>query len=166
MKKIISNGKALPTVTIRRADEAVAFPLSKMVAQNIAQIHKDYGQRGVGIWQRGYSGCSLVHQIWTRTVFVLLLDGKVAGMIQCSNKYEVKGFYIATQYLGKGYGRLLFEYLICWLKEEEEKVEELELTSNPRMVPLYEHLGFKVISKVQVYWENVAFTEFRMKRHL
>jgi GNAT superfamily N-acetyltransferase len=165
MKKVISKGKALPPVSIRRADEAVAFPLSKMVAQNIAQIHKDYGQEGVSIWQRGYSGCSLVHQIRTRTVFVLLLDGKVAGMIQCSNKHEIKGFYIATQYIGKGYGRLLFEYLICWLKEEKG-IEEVELTSNPRMVPLYEHLGFRIVGEEQVYWEHVGFTEVRMKMHL
>lgn len=65
---------------------------------------------------------------------------------------RIEDVVIDTDYRGKGLGRKLMEDLIDIAKRE--KIEILNLTSNPKRIParkLYESLGF-TLSETGVFW--------------
>lgn len=64
-------------------------------------------------------------------------NGKLIGVLTMREPQHISGFFVRSDYQGKGFGRMLFEAM----KTDYEK-QEFTVNSSPYAVKIYEHLGF------------------------
>lgn len=68
-------------------------------------------------------------------------------LIQVAGDFgDLDFFYIAPQFIGKGYGQVLWMDLMSFCKERE--VHEIELVTSPQAVGFYEKMGAVVVGEV------------------
>jgi GNAT superfamily N-acetyltransferase len=69
------------------------------------------------------------------------------GLLQTEKGWELEFFYIGVQFIGKGYGRKLWESLLgeC----AKLGVKSFELVTSPEAEPFYEKMGAETICHVE-----------------
>jgi putative acetyltransferase len=100
--------------------------------------------------------------------FILRVDGQAAGCGGFKNEAgeyaEIKRLYVRPQYQGKGYGRLLLEYIeraalqrgICCLRLETGIFQ-------PAAIRLYEKCGFQRRAPFGAYTDDLLSVYFEKK---
>jgi GNAT superfamily N-acetyltransferase len=141
-----------------------AQEVSELIIKSIDFFHaKNYTNEELAIWKRGYSTSDLKNKIANKLSYILKVNNRIAGFIQFDNT-EIKGFYVKPKFIGKGFGRILLQYMLTEIKIRG--YYSIQLTSNKWTVGFYEKNGFKLIGKEIVYWENHPFSEYRMIKDL
>lgn len=97
----------------------------------------------------------------TLDYFVLKLDEKIIGFLECScvlDESELYEIAIKKEYQGKGYSKLLMDYFLSFCKDKKIKTIFLEVnTINNKAIALYEKFGFERYSvRKNYYGENDA----------
>jgi ribosomal protein S18 acetylase RimI-like enzyme len=73
------------------------------------------------------------------------VDEKLVGsitIIEREKDYELRGFYIATKYQGKGIGKKLWELALDFAKEKNITLDIY--AHNTKTIEIYKKWGFKV----------------------
>lgn len=81
--------------------------------------------------------------------YVLEDEGDIIGfyvVIQEAYLGEVEYFYIKPRYMGKGYGRIMWEHMIDLC--ESFGILEIELVTSPQAKEFYINMGVVVVSEV------------------
>lgn len=120
---------------------------------SIVRIHKAcvrtinarvYSQSPIRIWLGQISAKNVLKQFKSSEWIVLRCGHKIVGFAQCSisNKtlYQIN---IAPRYTGKGYGRILYEYIEKDFRKH--RVKSIILNATLNAVEFYKALGFKRI---------------------
>jgi len=151
-------------IEIRDAKDDDIPEINDLINHSIDFFHKEnYHEEAINIWKRGYSPNKLKEQISNRKSLVLEVSGEICGFAQFDMP-EIKGFYINPKFKGQGFGKILMEYMLAFLKKKEHK--QVELTSNKLALGFYQKMGFQLLNEEIVYWENYPFIEYRMVKIL
>jgi ribosomal protein S18 acetylase RimI-like enzyme len=94
------------------------------------------------------------------TLLVLISSGEIRGTGFIDGS-EMGGVYVHPQHQGKGYGTRL----VLRLMEiaSEKKLPSIWLDATPLAKPLYDKLGFTLLSPMQQYVENSQLDYFKME---
>lgn len=88
-------------------------------------------------------------QILSELVQVLEDEGAIVGFFYVMPNIEItelEFFYIAPQFIGKGYGEVLWQALMGFCRDRE--IAEIELVTSPQAVGFYERMGAQVVGEV------------------
>ena len=69
------------------------------------------------------------------------------GLNEMENIWELEFFYISQEYIGKGYGRKLWNSLVAECKKRG--ISEIQLVTSPQSAQFYEKMGAKVIGRTE-----------------
>lgn len=101
------------------------------------------------------------------TAYVLEEEGQLIGfyiVIQEGYLGEVEYFYIKPKYIGKGFGRILWNHMIevC----DFLGILELELITSPEAVDFYVKMGAVIVKHVpsQVDSRSIPMVRYKIKR--
>jgi len=75
---------------------------------------------------------------------------------------EMGGVYIHPDHQRKGYGRQIVEFLLS--RAQENKLERIWLDATPLAKPLYDKLGFSLISPMVQMVGDVRLNYFKMEK--
>jgi len=81
--------------------------------------------------------------------FILVENGSIIGFfsfIKSENETELEYFYIDPRYIGKGYGKKMWDSLKEYCKETG--IESFSLVTSPQAKGFYEKMGADVIDEV------------------
>lgn len=67
------------------------------------------------------------------------------GLNETENIWELEFFYISPEYIGKGYGRKLWDSLVAECKKRG--ISEFQMVTSPQSSQFYEKMGAKVIGQ-------------------
>ena len=96
-------------------------------------------------------------------VIVLKEEGQIRGTGFLTGE-EMGGVYVDPRHQGKGYGTAIIEYLIGVALANE--VKRIWLDATPIAKPLYERLGFQVVSPMTQMVGIVPLHYFKMEKFL
>ena len=127
---------------------------------------QNYSPQEIAVWQAGYSDEIIARFLKSKSQVFLLQAGKViCGTIQYDPTCrEIKGFYVHPNYQHRGFGTILFLYLLGQLKVAG--IKYIELSSNKFYRGFYEMFSFQVLQREIVVWGGLEFEEFRMCKTL
>ncbi len=77
---------------------------------------------------------------------------------------ELGGVYVHPDFQGRGFGTAIVEYLIAEARLRSQKY--IHLDSTPIAKPMYEKLGFSLVSPAVEMVGDVALNYFKMERYL
>ena len=83
-------------------------------------------------------------------VDVMEYEGKTIGfwgLREENRKWELDFFYITPEYIGKGYGRHLWNHLTDECKKRS--IHEFQLVTSPQSVLFYQKMGAVVVGQVE-----------------
>lgn len=103
-----------------------------------------------------YNFTSFLNRNEIYKIYGLFNENILLGMIATDDtKNSIKLFFVDSSYQGKGYGKLLVEYI---LKNNDN--EYITVNSSKYAVPIYEKLGFEIIEEEQKK-DGILFTPMR-----
>ena len=77
-------------------------------------------------------------------------DGPLAGMIEIRDGSHVALFFVRKEFQRCGTGRALFFHALNSIEQFFPLVSEITVNSSPFAVPVYEKIGFKSSSQMQI----------------
>ncbi|MBR4949240.1 MAG: ribosomal protein S18-alanine N-acetyltransferase [Clostridia bacterium] len=89
--------------------------------------------------------------------FALAKDGEeimgYCGIVDVSKEGNISTFAVREDYRGKGIGKMLFQHIISYAKEQKMEFITLEVRkTNAPAIKIYESLGFKVLGVRKDYY--------------
>ena len=88
-------------------------------------------------------------------VYVMENEKEIVGFWGLSNSdkdWELEFFYIAPEYIGKGWGQILWRHLVTKCKEQD--ILKFQLVTSPQSTRFYEKMGAIVITQVESLLEK------------
>lgn len=80
-----------------------------------------------------------------RKDLLFAMEGEeVVGVAVVNNINLIDGFFINKEYRGKGFGKLLMDYVCSFLKNKSDTAEVGVQTINKGAIKFYENCGFKI----------------------
>lgn len=67
------------------------------------------------------------------------------GLQKDKPNWQLEFFYVRAAFVGKGYGRNLWNELLAFCREE--KIGRFEFVTSPQAVPFYEKMGARVVGE-------------------
>lgn len=156
-----------PCLTIRQAFPGDAVKISAVINACIDVTHGvNYSPRQIQVWKDGYTPTEILNQFnEKRWVFLLESAKHICGTIQFDPRCnQIKGFYVHPSHQNRGFGTILFLYVLGLLKDVGN--QEVELSSNPFFKEYYERFAFKAIRSETVVWGGLRFKEYIMRKTL
>ncbi len=92
--------------------------------------------------------------------FIAHNDGQLAGVAALRDGSHVYHLFVASEYHGKGYGRILWEHLLQHARQEEG-LERLTVNSSTYAEQMYRHFGFEPTAEKQMM-HGLAFIPMQM----
>jgi len=97
-------------------------------------------------------------EIEQKASFVLEFDGQLIGYI-CGwflyEEFNLTNLAVATRFQGRGYGKVLVNYLIDYVRQQGFKSIFLEVREfNDAARKLYEKCGFQIAGRRKKYYKN------------
>ncbi len=129
-----------------------------------SEAYWQYSQEFMDIFKEKYSITAERLQLYRPRV--LEVEEKIIGFWggeKRNKKLELEYFYIAAEYIGKGYGKLLWQDLLSWCNMQG--ILEIELVTSNQAVPFYEKQGATVIGRVnsEIDGRPIPLLRYRMK---
>jgi N-acetylglutamate synthase-like GNAT family acetyltransferase len=143
-------------LSIRRAQLSDAEAISELVLRYYSPIQWE-------VFASYYSIEAVQKKIQTQDVFCGEIDGKLAGTVAMENAF-VLGFYTHNDFLGRGIGTQMMEYLEIYARSQG--IKELQLAASPVGVAYYLKHGWTSLDEEDFFYEGVLFRETRMKKTL
>jgi GNAT superfamily N-acetyltransferase len=153
------------------------FSIEKAVLEDIPQIvliHKKcvletnakfYSDDIVREWIHQISTENTREQFKNSQWFVIKIKNEVIGFFQISLKektlYQIN---ILSNYQGKGYGRLAYNFIERFFLSNN--VKEINLNSTLNALSFYKRLGFKELEKINFKLRGKKLKMFKMKKNL
>lgn len=140
---------------IRKAKPEDAKKISSLIRQTLEKVNiNDYPKPAINLLKKESSPKQIIESLKTRKIFVLTNQGKILGCIYINLKAgRVGGLYIDYQYLGKGYGSKLMQFIEKFARAK--KIKRITLHPTKTAFPFYKKLGYKVIK--EDFWEGPGF---------
>lgn len=126
---------------------------------------QDYTFEQVSIWgsqKRVEAGWQKSFE--NKMVWVAEEEKEILGFCELTDNGYIDRFYCAAKTIGKGVGTRLYQALELAARDKE--ILELSVAASITAKPFFLKLGFKVIHEQTVYLEDVAFTNFVMKKDI
>lgn len=82
------------------------------------------------------------HFIRQNPVYIAVVDEKIAaffGLKQNADDWELEYFYIAADYMRKGYGKRMWSYLTAWCRSHD--ITSFHFVTSPQATGFYEKMG-------------------------
>jgi len=103
-------------------------------------------------YMRTFSDYYNVTEAFVRQHLVYIMEetGKMLGfwgLCETENIWELEFFYISPEYIGKGYGRNLWNNLIA--ECNNRGIVEFQLVTSPQSAQFYEKMGAEIIGQVE-----------------
>lgn len=143
----------LMTSHITKANEALLAEIEVWLDAEEAVF-----QRALEAWEVDYEGDRPVRGFrcnWNSTkkgwregrseIYVLINDGKAVGFLDGTDILEIK-----PDLRGRGYGRILAEFMIQTAREQGRSVIKIEIAP-PSAEPFWRHMGFAVVEQREGY---------------
>jgi putative acetyltransferase len=155
------------------------FKIRKVTAKDISAIvklHKKivtktnglyYNRDVIKEWLAQITSENVAQQLRVKSTlwYVLEANNKIIGFCQFSlTKEVIYQLNIDTEFQGKGFGKMLYEFMEKRFRKSEATEIELNATNNART--FYEKLGFKTIKQIQFRQANTQVKMFEMKKSL
>ena len=89
------------------------------------------------------------------TRIAAVLDGRVVGVVQCyvqEERMHIMRFGVRSDFRGKGVGRALIEFVADLARSKGFRCLDVYTIKETGSVPIYEALGFKVLSEEEAKW--------------
>jgi len=83
-------------------------------------------------------------------VFNIEIDDKIVGfsvLEEKSDVFEIEHMWVLPEHIGKGYGKILFEYAKALALKHKGK--KLRVTSDPNAAGFYQKMGMKQIGEIE-----------------
>ena len=150
------------TLQIQAATPADATAISALVLRNAQDsLRPVYTAEQWAVFIQYYAQEAVEEKIRHQEVFVAFDGGRLAGTIALEDSF-VLGFYTDTDYLGRGVGTALLQYLER--HASAKGLTELELAASPVAVGFYAQRGWEVVGEEWFVYKGVRFWETRMRR--
>ncbi len=141
---------ALPTESATLTDLALS-----------SEAYWEFGQEFLDIFKEQYSLTE--KYIETNNVLVLEDSSNILGFFSLETSDNILNhFYISKSFIGSGYGRLMWDFLISYC--EDEAINTFSLVATPEVVGFYTKLGAKIVrtGKSTINNRKVYFLEYKL----
>jgi GNAT superfamily N-acetyltransferase len=81
--------------------------------------------------------------------FIAKYDSEIIGLLEIKNNDHISLFFIKKEFHGKGIGRILFEYYLRILKQNNYDIKIVSVNSSIFAENIYSKLGFRKINEIQ-----------------
>jgi GNAT superfamily N-acetyltransferase len=125
-------------INYRRARATECTLLSQLAYDS--EAYWKYSEEFLDIFKKEYA----VTEKYINENIVLIAENRTGiigyySLIRHKNAAELEYFYISTQYIGKGFGRKLWNHLISQCRKEG--ITEFDFVTSPQAVKFYEKMG-------------------------
>lgn len=130
----------------RRAHTSESTLLSQLAYDS--EAYWKYSEEFLDIFKKEYAVTE--KYIEENIVYVLEnTNGIIAyySLVRHNNSTEMDFFYVSTQYIGKGFGRKLWNHLISQCRKEG--ITEFDFVTSPQAVNFYEKMGAAQVGEVR-----------------
>lgn len=149
---------------IRPAVHQDAEVLSNLILENAyALLLPYYNTEQWEAFSKFYAPEEMQKKIAEQRIFCAILNHQIAGTIAL-DKNTLVGFYTQINFLNRGIGKMLMQYIESLAVEEG--MTELKLTASPQAVTFYDKQGWKRVSVNTYYYFGVGFDETLMIKKL
>ncbi len=150
------------TLQIQAATQADAKAISALVLRNAREtLQPHYTAEQWSVFIQYYAQEAVEEKIRCQDVFVAYDGDRLVGTIALED-FFVLGFYTAADYLGRGVGTALLQYLER--HAAAKGLTTLELAASPVAVGFYTQRGWEVVGEEWFEYKGVQFWETRMRR--
>ena len=112
-------------------------------------VAPDYSEEGNNHFYDFIKPESIVERVNNGNIIFTAKDGKrMRGMIELKNYNHICLLFVDRRYHGLGIARDLFNKIVELVRDNTH-VKLIDVHSSPFAVPVYERLGFRVISEMQ-----------------
>lgn len=125
--------------------DRVAGLLNDMYEKNVRRFYSDEGDKS---FRKSISAAEIGKRLKKGYRFFLLMeDDELLGGVEF-NKKEIQLLFIVEEHRGKGYSRMI----VNWMKEfckEHKLSKKISVKASPNSYTAYDKLGFKAVSEEQ-----------------
>ena len=140
---------------IRRATKEDARKICNLKKETFRKINsKDYPRKVAEVYINKQSPEKIIKNIKTGNYFVLVDKNKLLGSVDLYNKNVVGSLYIKYSEVGKGYGRMLMNFIENYAKKKG--IKKIILFPTKTAIKFYEKLGYKKSAKEHT-WEIAGY---------
>ncbi len=124
---------------ILRAEERHISEMNEVILS--AKRHWGYGEEMMQVWLPELLVDEAV--LASRHFWILEREGQLASVFSISmgddQSCELEDFWVLPKFMGKGAGRIMFEFVVGWLREQ--RLVDLTIVSDPNAKGFYESMG-------------------------
>jgi len=147
-------------VIVRPAVAGDAVALARVARRAITTTAAgSYDADQLALWVSSFTPESLAPVVESTTVFVVDLDGEIAGfanlLVTDAGRAEVDLLYVDTGFAGRGVARLALEAVEA--EARRRGVTTLFADASLLAAPVFEHLGFSVVERYDKIRGPVSF---------
>lgn len=141
---------------IKRLDPGDIQPALDLMWEVFLQFEApEYSQEGIDEFRKNLDDKERTRKLKYYGAFD---NDKLVGTLCTKEPQHIGGFFVLSEYQGKGIGKMLFEAM----KKDYDK-QEFTVNSSPYAVKIYEHLGFTATDTEQVV-NGIRFTPMIYKQ--
>lgn len=74
--------------------------------------------------------------------FCLCEKDEIVGMIETRKNSHISMLFVAPKYIKKGYGRIITEHALDYMKSESRRLKRVTVNASPYAYGFYRHMGF------------------------
>ena len=136
---------------MENVDYRKALPDEYKILSKLAYESEAYWQYSEAFMKNFKAQYSVTEEwIDLNPVRVLEIEASILGFwgaIVYGEKIELLYFYIKVEYIGKGYGQLLWQDLLRWCKQQN--ILEIEFVTSKQVVSFYKKQGAEIIGETK-----------------
>jgi len=125
-----------------------------------AKRHWGYSEDLINVWKPEL--LMTPESFASKDVWLLAKNSKTIGVasisIISSQNFELEDCWLAPEYIGKGAGRFLFEFIINWL--HKNNAVTLKIVADPNAAGFYEKMGANFVGMVPTKPKGRELPEF------
>jgi GNAT superfamily N-acetyltransferase len=142
--------------SIKTAEIAEACRFIKIVFDEFTA--EEYSSGGIGHFYEMISEHPVGKRLSSGSMInVARSEGRIAGLIEVSDKNHIYLLFVAKEFHKKGIARRLIEFSISSLLEDNPELRELTVSSTSSAVEFYERLGFRKLADMQFKNDIISF---------
>lgn len=144
---------------IRKAKNEDAVEMNNLKKETFERINsKDYPKEVVEEYKRQQFPSEIIRDMESGVYFVLEDKGNILGTVKLYNENIVGGVYVKYNHVGKGYGKMLMEFIEGYAREKN--IEKLKLFPTATAEEFYAKLGYEKTGEIRTW--NVVGMKYKI----